>query len=846
FDRDGDGALDFMGHVADAPVLVDPRSIVVDGSGARVYLLDGGGGLESPAIHVFARDWIDGGLDYRFSQPLVGTEPRALVQLPEAGEVLVSATTPGGIIRLTELALSRCLQHGAPDDAIVMGIDLGVGGWSKVVYDATVHPSARGNLVNTAGIEPSLGKDPELANNTSTSVTPVLVVSDLAVTKSGPAEAVAGETITYEIKVTNAGPSDALGIRIQDLAPAELLDVDWTCAANGNSSCPPAGTGIPDITASLLVGDEITVQVGATIDPAFVGQLVNGVIVHPEAQATDPNPDGQTDEVVTTVTAVADVSVDKQTLSDPVVAGATVSYRLTVNNAGPSDAPVVALLDILATTLVNGQWECSASGQASCPVSGSGNIDFEASVPAGGSLELIITADLPPNLTGQLANQFTATVLNDVEDPDLTNNAADVIDLIEVHPDLAVSLDAPMNPFDPQGSVPLPLVATVTNLGPSTARDVTLDWLLSDPAVLVAHPECSQPEPDAIRCELGTLEPGVTRQVELELRNLPSDLSELVVDALVAISGDDGGIDPDLNNNHDSVSVQFMKGGDVRVLIDNNVSALLLGESVTYQVVVENVGSQAVNQIDVSVPVPPELLDAAWTCSGRSGAVCQSDGIGDIVDTVSLDPRQRVTYRLEVRVDPSTDLSVPKSVTVTAVADVTPSQADINLVNNVAVIQNIVDVTLFRDRFEAVLETESQTLQQIVRGDSACIDTRLEFSAMPRFAGGGTGRLFEGRATTGEAVIWLDAFERHDCRWLQLSYLLAGNAEVSGWQAWPAGRTGLVVRIAEGIPSLQSGSNPIWQGVASIIVMPEYWLQPPLRVLSVPEISMTLVDCSGP
>jgi uncharacterized repeat protein (TIGR01451 family) len=839
FRRSATGDLEFQAHVANTPALHEPRSISVDGSGARVYLLDAGEAGEPSVIHVFARDWIDGTLGYRYSQPLSTSDANLLVQAPTSNELLVSASTPAGITRLAELALSRCLQAGAAEDDIVFDVDLGIGGWSRVVYDATVHPSARGNLVNTAEIEPTLGVDPDLANNSSTMVTPVLVVSDLTVTKTGPAEAVAGEEISYQIRVTNAGPSDALGFRVQDLAPPQLLDIGWTCLPDGDSSCPSTGTGVPDFMASVPVGDELTIQIDATIDPSFVGELVNAVVVHPEPGATDPNPDGNSDEVATTVTAVADVSVSKQTQSDPVVAGAAVSYQLIVANAGPSDAPVVALLDALATSLSDGEWVCNPSGQASCPSSGLGDVDFEASVPAGDSLELILTAVVAPDMTGVLENRFEATVLNQVEDPDPINNSAEVSDVVVAQPDLALSLAAPMNPFDPEGSGNLPLVATVTNLGPSTARDVTVDWLFSDPAVLVSHSACIQSQTNAMDCVIGTLAPGDTRVLAVELRNLPSNVVSMDVDASVATSGDD----PDPVNNHDSVSVQFMNGGDVRVLIDNGVDALLLGQSVTYEVVVENIGSQAVAQTDVSVPIPPELLDAAWTCSGSLGAVCQAEGVGDIVDTVSLEPRQRVIYRLDVQVDPTIDLSTPRSVTVIATADVTPPHADINPVNNIAVAQDVVDLTLFRDRFEAVLETSALMLERLQRNGSACVDTRLQFSSLPRLAGGGSARLFEGQAATGERVIWLDALHRPDGHWLQLSYLRAGGAEASGWQEWPAGETGTRVRIVEGVPALMIGSSPLWHGRKRLIVSPETWLGAPLRVYADPEVSMNLAEC---
>src|SRR5205085_10241827 len=60
---------------------------------------------------------------------------------------------------------------------------------------------------------PEDGKIPATVSN------PVLTQADLAVTKTGPATAVAGTNFTYTITVTNNGPSDALGVIVTDNIP---------------------------------------------------------------------------------------------------------------------------------------------------------------------------------------------------------------------------------------------------------------------------------------------------------------------------------------------------------------------------------------------------------------------------------------------------------------------------------------------------------------------------------------------------------------------------------------------------------------------------------------------------
>ena len=165
------------------PGLAAPRGLVIDAAGARAYLLDDTG------IHVLARDWDDGDLQHRYFFPAPDT--RGLVQEAAAG--LLWSASGSAVSRHEEWPLSRCLYTSGTGNNLNLDLDLGAGGWSEVMLSALVDPSARGELVNVAEIEVISGADPFLDNNSSTDITTIDVVSDLAVTKTGPAEAVAGD-----------------------------------------------------------------------------------------------------------------------------------------------------------------------------------------------------------------------------------------------------------------------------------------------------------------------------------------------------------------------------------------------------------------------------------------------------------------------------------------------------------------------------------------------------------------------------------------------------------------------------------------------------------------------------
>ena len=114
--------------------------------------------------------------------------------------------------------------------------------------------------------------------------TDLVTVKTLASGDSTPDE---GDTVTFEITVTNSGPGDATNVDLTDLLPAGL-----TPTAN-NGTTGPAGsydpvTGLWTI-GTLLVGDSVTLTLEGTVDAGQAGNVITNITTAATGDQTDPS-----------------------------------------------------------------------------------------------------------------------------------------------------------------------------------------------------------------------------------------------------------------------------------------------------------------------------------------------------------------------------------------------------------------------------------------------------------------------------------------------------------------------------------------------------------------------------
>ncbi|WP_158685527.1 DUF7507 domain-containing protein [Microbacterium halophytorum] len=489
-------------------------------------------------------------------------------------------------------------------------------------FEARVNvDAADSTLLNEAQVaffDPVLGED--RVSVTQTTETPVGEAADLAITKTlETSPLVAGEPVTYDLTVTNNGPQAAEDFTVYDPVPGVLSDVQ---AETASGSCVVTSS-VNCIGGALAPGDSAEITITGVLSPdAQAGSaVVNTAQV--ESATMDQDQSNNTSTASSTVTAVADVAVEKTFSPEQPTAGEDVVYTIAATNAGPSTATDVVITDPLdpATTFVSAESDagaCDFDGTAvSCPV---------GSLEPGGSADVVVTATLAADADAAVQN--TATVATSASDSDATNNASSTSFDPTIDADLAVTKSASVETATAGDTFTYTI--DVTNNGPSAAQNAVLTDAVPDGLVVqgVAQPDgavCSFDEASA-RCDWAELPPGQTATVEVAVL-VPEDApaGSLVNTASVAAPSDDA----DTTNNSDSSTVVVDQSADIGVEKTAMPNPGIPGTEQSFTITVTNHGPSTARGVTVADVIPSELQDAsadeACTLTGVIGACALGD-----------------------------------------------------------------------------------------------------------------------------------------------------------------------------------------------------------------------------
>lgn len=272
-----------------------------------------------------------------------------------------------------------------------------------------------------------------ITNNVAVALISSAASSTVSLDKTGPATALAGDTVTYTVSVTNDGPSVARDLVVTDLSVADELEI---VSATYGTDCSTDAFGSTCAIDSLAVGARADITVVARVNPGLIG--ASNTVTN-RATVTLSTGLAQADTHDITVSSTAAMSMSKTihgtvTRSGvaPLVPGQNVVYDLDVTNLGPSMADQVTVTDPVPAgteyiTAEGDNWICGLAV---------GNIVecvYVGTIPPGSSLPtIVVTLSVNADATGSVVNTATATPLAGEGTPGsgtITVPIADPVDL---------------------------------------------------------------------------------------------------------------------------------------------------------------------------------------------------------------------------------------------------------------------------------------------------------------------------------------------------------------------------------------------------------------------------------
>jgi uncharacterized repeat protein (TIGR01451 family) len=502
---------------------------------------------------------------------------------------------------------------------------------------------------NSADVSSST-PDPDTTDNATTAQVRVTTSANLSVVKTiTTSPVVAGSPVRWNIAVTNGGSSVARGVQISDILPAGITNV---VAVPDQGSCLVTATLSCDLT-DVAAGTTVNVVVTADVLSSYVaGTITNTATV--SSSTPDPTPDN-TDSVIAPATTSANISVAKAGPAT-VVAGNDITWTITVNNAGPSDAQNVTMDDVLPAGV---QFVSASSTLGGCV----GSLHCELSTLAANTSAVItVNGTVDANFLGTSINN-QATIASGTPDPSSADHVASRLTTVSTSADLRVTKAATPSPATP-GS-PITWVVTVHNSGPSTARGVDLTDTLPAGLHAVTWSAGQGTCNGAGLCNLGDLRPGEDAVVTVAA-TVDANVTAALSNTASVVSAT-----PLTNTTDDSTTLNtpVVPNADVSISKTGPGGAVIPGAAVSWNIVVSNAGPSVAHTVVVTDILPASLdlstVTVTAPCAVTSGTMSCALG--------SMNPNTSVTLTVSGTILASaTDPILSNIATVASPDDSTP------------------------------------------------------------------------------------------------------------------------------------------------------------------------------
>ena len=390
---------------------------------------------------------------------------------------------------------------------------LSVGGTITVILSGTVAADLQDGvqISNTAAGSSDTPGTPDDDNAVVNIVVPEPPIppdepeANITVTKTAdPTIAEPGDTVSWTVVLTNAGPSEAVNPVLTDTfgdaSQVEGLTVSAVSSsdADNNPSCGAVAGGTVVCTASSLsVGGTITVTLTGTV----AADVADGVQIPNRATGTSETPgkpgidDGTVTVIVPPVVpdVVANIGIEKTANPQVVAPGDTITWTVVMTNNGPDAATNPVLTDTLANPsqvtdlAISSVTSSDADAGATCDAVVDGVVRCTAdSLSVGGTITLTLTGKAAEGVLqdgATIPNHATGTSDTPGEPGEGEGNVTVVVPPVLPPPPAYANLEV-TKVADPPSANPGDTVTwrvLLRNHGPSPAINPVLTDSFTDP-----------------------------------------------------------------------------------------------------------------------------------------------------------------------------------------------------------------------------------------------------------------------------------------------------------------------------------------------------------------------------
>lgn len=471
-------------------------------------------------------------------------------------------------------------------------------------------PSEGGTITNEASVGSTI-TDLKTTDNEVSQSTTVTAVANLSLSKNDDVDPVnAAGALEYSLQVDNAGPSTATNLVVTDTL---MAGVTYVLAEGAGWSCSyDSGSHIVTCTrASLSVGSAPVITIDVTA-PDEDGPVYNVAGVTSDVVDLDRS-NNQADEY-TSVMAVADLSVTKSDVSDPVYASESITYTLTASNNGPSTAKSTRLTDTLptGTTFVSASgtgWTCAYDSSIHAVIC------TQASFVVGPAQTIQVVLNAPIE-GATISNRVT--IASDALDLSTGNNTTTETTVITPKTDLSVTQSHSPTSVYAEGQ--LTYNVKVGNAGPSTATSLVMSSTLpSDVTILSASGSgwvCTFNQANhLVTCTRSSLSVADAPEITITIK-APAEGGITTNHAHISAAT----FDPDTSNDLATEDVTVIPVADLAITQSDSPDPVEASERLIYTLTVGNNGPSRASAVMVTDTLPSGVTfvsasGVSWGCS---------------------------------------------------------------------------------------------------------------------------------------------------------------------------------------------------------------------------------------